>query len=411
MPEFNSWLGMLTAVMGLKIYGREKMKIRRFLALSLGLLVANAHSPFAEERAQRLGIGAEIAGIRLFGGERGDSNIHSSGGWRLAYCISDHLAIGYEGNYGYVSPRKAGSFFSADPDPELAYKTFLLTNAIDVSYYLPVKWRVQPFLSVGTGLLIWDLRTTAEGGSLFKNGFFYGQSVHGGPIYNTLLTAGMGADYLLSDRFGITGYLRLRHIFDQRADNIGTNDKNNGIFQIGVTLSYFFPGDKDTDADGIIDKHDAAPNEPEDFDNFQDDDGAPELDNDTDGVPDLRDKAPLIAEDIDGFEDDDGVPENDNDWDGIPDSQDKAPAAPEDLDGYQDDDGVPDPDNDNDGVMDISDLCQDSAETMNGYRDDDGCPDEVPKPMMEKGQQIILKDVNFQPGSAQNQRVEFYRIR
>ncbi len=107
------------------------MMIRGF-----GMLVVGSHSPFAEERAQRVGIGAEIAGVRLFGGENGDSSIHSSGGWRLSYCITDHLAIGYEGNYGWVSPRKAGSFFSADPDPEFTYKTFLFTNVVDFSYYL-----------------------------------------------------------------------------------------------------------------------------------------------------------------------------------------------------------------------------------------------------------------------------------
>ncbi len=360
------------------------MKIRGFGALCFGVLVVSSHSPFAVERAQQVGIGVEIAGIRLFGGEKGDSIVHSSGGVRLSYCISDHLAIGYDGNYGWVSPRKSGSFFSTDPDPELRYKTFLLTNAVDVSYYLPLKGPVQPFLSAGTGLLIWDLRYVATGGSLFKNGFFYGQSVHDGPIYNTLLTAGIGAGYRLSDSIGLTGYLQLRHIVDQGVDNIGTGDINNGLLQIGVVLSYLLLANQDTDGDGIVDKHDAAPNEPEDFDDFQDDDGVPDPDNDADGVPDLRDQAPLIAEDIDGFEDDDGVPDNDNDWDGIPDSQDKAPTTPEDLDGYQDDDGVPDPDNDGDGVLDITDLCPDRAETMNGFRDEDGCPDEAPKARMEK---------------------------
>jgi parallel beta-helix repeat protein len=66
---------------------------------------------------------------------------------------------------------------------------------------------------------------------------------------------------------------------------------------------------KDSDNDGIPDKYDQCPNEPEDYDGFQDEDGCPDLDNDKDGIPDIRDKCPNTPEDIDGYLDDDGCPD------------------------------------------------------------------------------------------------------
>lgn len=113
----------------------------------------------------------------------------------------------------------------------------------------------------------------------------------------------------------------------------------------------------DTDGDGLIGKDDGCPDEPEDFDDFEDADGCPDPDNDDDGVLDGDDGEPLIPEDRDGFEDDDGVPDPDNDGDGIADVDDGAPDDPEDPDGFQDTDGVPDLDNDQDGVADMNDQC------------------------------------------------------
>jgi outer membrane protein OmpA-like peptidoglycan-associated protein len=104
-------------------------------------------------------------------------------------------------------------------------------------------------------------------------------------------------------------------------------------------------------------------------------------DTDGDGILDKNDKCPLDPEDKDGFEDDDGCPDLDNDKDGIPDKDDKCPNDPEDKDGFEDDDGCPDPDNDKDGIPDDKDKCPNEPETVNGYQDEDGCPDEVPAPV------------------------------
>jgi len=133
----------------------------------------------------------------------------------------------------------------------------------------------------------------------------------------------------------------------------------------------------DNDKDGILDTKDKCPNKPEDVDGFEDLDGCPEPDNDADGILDVEDECPLQAEDKDNFEDTDGCPELDNDQDSIQDKDDQCPLEKEDLDGWKDQDGCPDPDNDKDGIADTRDKCPNEPEKMNGYKDEDGCPDVV----------------------------------
>ena len=135
--------------------------------------------------------------------------------------------------------------------------------------------------------------------------------------------------------------------------------------------------DPDNDSDGILDASDSCPNEPEDVDNFEDADGCPEADNDRDGILDAADKCPLQPEDKDSFEDEDGCPDPDNDQDGIVDVDDRCPLKPEDRDNFEDADGCPDPDNDQDKILDAADTCPNEPENYNGYKDEDGCPDIV----------------------------------
>ena len=140
----------------------------------------------------------------------------------------------------------------------------------------------------------------------------------------------------------------------------------------------YTPEEGDRDGDGILDGDDQCPDDPEDFDGFQDKDGCPDLDNDKDGILDIDDKCPNEPEDIDGFEDQDGCPDPDNDKDGILDVNDKCPNIPEDFDGLGDEDGCPEDDFDGDGILDNADKCPRVPENKNGYQDDDGCPDEMP---------------------------------
>jgi len=149
----------------------------------------------------------------------------------------------------------------------------------------------------------------------------------------------------------------------------------------------------DRDRDRIPDVDDKCPDDPENYNSFQDEDGCPEGDKDGDGIVDPADACPEEPEDFDGIADEDGCPvTEDKDNDGILDVNDRCPLDPEDLDGFEDKDGCPDEDNDKDKVCDPFvaergeqekykqvckgvDKCRDVAEDLDGVEDDDGCPE------------------------------------
>jgi len=146
----------------------------------------------------------------------------------------------------------------------------------------------------------------------------------------------------------------------------------------GVISFIFEPSIGDRDGDGYKDDVDECPDEPEDFDRFEDEEGCPDPDNDRDGILDVDDECPLVPEDHDGDADEDGCPEGsigDRDGDGILDNVDACPDDPEDRDNFEDEDGCPDPDNDRDGILDGDDLCPNDPEDKDNFEDEDGCPD------------------------------------
>lgn len=116
----------------------------------------------------------------------------------------------------------------------------------------------------------------------------------------------------------------------------------------------------------------------------------PFVDTDNDGIPDKDDLCPTEPEVINGFEDEDGCPDEvppptpNNDWDndGILNDVDQCPTQKEIFNGYQDEDGCPDTlpsetDSDGDGIPDDVDKCPTVPEIVNGFEDDDGCPDSI----------------------------------
>ncbi|HJL20133.1 MAG TPA: OmpA family protein [Sandaracinaceae bacterium LLY-WYZ-13_1] len=138
-----------------------------------------------------------------------------------------------------------------------------------------------------------------------------------------------------------------------------------------VEVAQLPPQPGDADGDGILDPEDECPNDPEDFDAYQDEDGCPEdQDADGDGLPDTTDACPVEPEDADGYQDGDGCPEPDNDLDTLVDQADRCPNEPEDVDGHSDSDGCPDLDNDGDNIPDASDDCPNEP----GPADEQGCP-------------------------------------
>ena len=186
---------------------------------------------------------------------------------------------------------------------------------------------------------------------------------------------------------------------------------------LGVT----FHPNLDVDGDKVLCANDECPCDPEDYDNFQDEDGCPDPDNDQDGILDIDDQCPgtdktlalsiETKEDYDGFADEDGCPDFDNDDDGILDIEDECPGSDvtvlmgrntkEDHDGFAGRDGCPDPDNDSDGILDTDDDCPNNPEVFNGYKDEDGCPDTLPKIIPQiKGEKIILSGIHFELNKA-----------
>ncbi len=173
--------------------------------------------------------------------------------------------------------------------------------------------------------------------------------------------------------------------FNKDSDKDGVTDKDDGCPNNPEDKDNFEDTDgcpdPDNDEDGVLDTVDKCPAELEDSDGFEDDDGCPDPDNDGDGFLDTQDACPDEAEDVDEFEDDNGCPDPDNDGDTIPDMRDECPLEPEDMDGFEDENGCPDLDRDGDGFPDATDKCPNEAEVLNGFEDDDGCPD--------KGKQLV----------------------
>ena len=177
-----------------------------------------------------------------------------------------------------------------------------------------------------------------------------GQSFVGGDN-DYHLNAGAGVSYAVSDKV----HLKLNTIYRH-------NKKNNGIvsyvpdviphFQHNLSVAINFGG-KDTDKDGVYDRHDDCPSVPglPEFNGCPDDDG--------DGIENSKDACPNAA----GLLEFNGCP--DSDGDGIADPNDACP----DVAGLAKFNGCPD--TDGDGIEDGKDACPNAA----GLRKFNGCPD------------------------------------
>jgi hypothetical protein len=125
----------------------------------------------------------------------------------------------------------------------------------------------------------------------------------------------------------------------------------------------------------------------------------PDSDSDGDGISDRLDRCPREPQGKDRSQRD-GCPDPDNDRDGVPDAKDTCALEPEDKDGFQDSDGCADPDNDGDGLADARDTCPGQPETRNGKDDDDGCPDQADAsiPAAEQGSALKAAEATFTRG-------------
>ena len=129
---------------------------------------------------------------------------------------------------------------------------------------------------------------------------------------------GGGVRYAISSRFDLRVDVRHLIVADRTADGVTSDVEATAGFAIRFggkptpRARAVEPAPSrvvDTDHDGIPDNVDRCPTVPEDFDNFEDADGCPELDNDKDGIADTKDACPNEPETFNGYKDADGCPD------------------------------------------------------------------------------------------------------
>jgi len=361
----------------------------------------------------RWGVGLEGGLWKQMGGDNDYSNVDQFGSLKIRHGLDSRWTLDIGLKYGWFRPgvdtpgEDAG--FTFDKAGRLYTRTWQPNLTGTYRFADDGTWR--PWVSIGAGVTRWDVRDLTDESSV---GFWPkgegidvydedGELVNAHGV-NVTGIVGLGTEIVASENWSFDVGVRYDLLLNQSRDSVGLSsplvwddadeaDVNKGILEGVVGINYYF-GNSDRDGDGIPNDRDAAPNEPEDFDGFRDEDGAPDPDNDGDGVLDAADGAPNDPEDRDGFQDADGVPDPDNDGDGVLDSADGAPDEPEDRDGFQDADGVPDPDNDGDGVLDAKDQC---ANTPAGVAvDANGCP--IAEEIVAT---VVLEGVTFKTGSAE----------
>ncbi len=306
--------------------------------------------------------------------------------WNLGYRNNKNESFGY--GIGSGPPSDTGIFFPSYPAVEAGASgrendQLLLRSTLAFSQ----RWG-HIFLDFSAAYFAFDSEiSTKEGEAWVTPGVYLGKE--DGLALKASWSIGIHADDAktafepkLPDWFAELGVSMPIFLGGRDRDGDGIPDREDHCPMQPEDLDGYQDGDgcpdRDNDGDGIEDRLDLAPNLPEDFDGFEDEDGRPELDNDLDGIPDRVDQCPMQPEDFDGVEDEDGCPDIvlDQDGDGIEDSRDACPFEAEDLDGFEDEDGCPDLDNDLDGIEDSQDQCPTQAEDYDGFEDDDGCPEE-----------------------------------
>lgn len=382
-----------------------------WLALVVALPLASFSPAAATQTTGRTALGLETGLWKLRGGDRDYSNLDQRVGLELRRGLTDAWSLEFNLAYGWVRPGvdTRGEDAGWTTGSGSGLYTTMLQPRVGILRHLANRADVNPFLGLSAGLLRWQVRNQrgADDFGLLPDGpVLVGLDEEGRTQElkgtNATFTLTAGADWFLSELMGLAAGVRWHLLAGNDVDNVGFSaawgedhvDANGSLLEGFLGVTFLF-GATDSDRDGITDRRDACPDSPEDYDGFEDDDGCEDSDNDADGIGDGQDICPDDPEDVDGYEDADGCPEADNDGDGVPDPKDRCPTEAEDLDGHRDTDGCPDADDDGDGVPDAQDRC---PETPEGARvAADGCPEAEPVLAAD----LVLKDVQFEPNSAQ----------
>ena len=287
-----------------------------------------------------------------------DPNWNVSSGlstFTLSKYLGDNLSLGFNGSLNKIS-KYAASFSSINDVTYFAFDGMLKYSLNDV-----LNWgKLEPYVGVGLGNTWMDSESW-----MTTNG-------------------SLGMNYWFSDVWGLTAQVDYKQNMgvSGRGNSVMLDDGGSMRYSVGFSVKF---GGKDTDGDGVYDKHDACP----DVAGLEEFNGCP--DSDGDGIKDSEDTCPLLA----GSLEFDGCP--DSDGDGISDNKDACPnkAGLASLDGCPDSDGdkitdsrdkcpnvagpkenggCPWPDSDGDSVLDKDDDCPSEAGTVAN----NGCPEIYP---------------------------------
>ncbi len=299
-----------------------------------------------------------------------------TGVFRIGYQFSRVFAI--EGDLGY----------SQGVTKDVGRLYHVLDPRLNVLLHIPTPGVVDPFFALGGGAIWKKVNRDASVGEDTTNTKGYGNFQN--PDTDFIVNAGPGVLIWFGKDFPLGARIDARYLLNLGSEPHGGRALDvfhNAEFTAGLQ-GRFGPREKDSDGDGYRDSEDGCPQDPEDFDYFEDGDGCPDPDNDEDGILDVDDECPDEPEDEDGYQDLDGCPDPDNDRDGIVDTRDRCPGEP----GPEETGGCPD--SDGDGIADVDDGCPDEPGPANAegcpdrdgdrvpdYRDD--CPDEPADPRID----------------------------
>jgi OOP family OmpA-OmpF porin len=315
-------------------------------------------------------------------------------GGSVGLMFGSHLGV--EGIYGY-SPTKADSTPSAD------IKTHHV--GADAILLLAPEWPIVPYVLGGWTQVTFDPADPALG----EKQTFHGWEGGGGFIIP------------VADHFALR--LEARDVTFKRDPPFPNTDKwNHNVFVSGGFQVALGGHVKDSDRDGVSDRHDKCPDTP--IGATVDENGCPK-DSDGDGVYDGLDRcagtptgAKVDAQGCPVDSDGDGVPDGidqcantpkgatvdakgcpvDSDGDGVPDGIDQCASTP--AGATVEAKGCP-IDSDGDGVPDGIDKCPNTTKDVRV--DSNGCPIEVNEKetqLLDTGM-IRLNDVNFETGKAE----------
>jgi hypothetical protein len=154
------------------------MRTKMVVAVIVMSLVGSSLA-FSQTWDNAKGIGLTGSLVKFAGGDVDRAALGYYGGLSLRYGPSPYVMFDLNMNYGSFQPTEKGSRLKKEADSP--YRTFLMPIIMDMKVTLSPDARIKPYLSLGWGVLVWDLRDV-EGSDL---SFFGDQKLRWGiPVYD-----------------------------------------------------------------------------------------------------------------------------------------------------------------------------------------------------------------------------------